>query len=351
MSVGSIINTVVGAAYGFSIGGPWGAVAGAVAGFGLGMITDSAQPDIAKPDTTQLVAPSANEGIPVADILGTTQVCGNFIWYCCPRSEEVKEHAGGKGGGKDVTVGYEYFLSFAIGLCAGPVDIIYCICEGDDLLWEGPLFLTDATNGCAVISVEGRGEIYFYFGTDDQEHDAYMGERTGYEIAYKGLCYAVFHDFMIGNQNRAGNFKFVVKKCPEYSFNISQEIGMYDYNPAHAIYHCLKISGLATDKIDGSSFNVSANTLFEEDLGISMNIASEKQLVKYIESICYHIRGCIFLNGSGKIAMRLYRKDVDIVDMVVISDDDILEDITVNQGNMLSAKNEVQAQYTSISND
>ena len=347
MSLGTIASTLGGAAQGFSMGGLWGAVAGAVFGFGLGMVAEATQPGIAGPEVTQLVAPSATEGIPIADILGTTQICGNFIWYCCPRSKKIKK----KAGKKKVTVGHKYYLSFAISLYRGSVDVIYCIYEGDALLWEGPLFLADATNGCVIISIEDRGEIYFYFGTDDQVHDAFMSEKTGYELDYKGLCYAVFHDFMIGTQNRVGNFEFIIKKNPEYTFNPSHLIGTYDYNPVHAIYHCLRSAELLSDKIDEVSFSAAADTLLSEGLGISMNIGLQGALIKYIESICYHIRGCIFLNSSGKIAIRLYRKDVDIVDMVVISDDDILEDITVNQGNMLAAKNEVQAQYTSISND
>ena len=127
MSIGGIAGTVVGGAIGYIIGGPAGMMIGAGIGMAAGMVVDPVEPDVAKPDPAQLAAPTAVEGVPVAEALGTVQLSGGFIWYCCPRSEEEKERAGGKGGGKKVVTGYRYYLSFAVGLCRGPADVLYCI--------------------------------------------------------------------------------------------------------------------------------------------------------------------------------------------------------------------------------
>ncbi len=348
MSTGGIIGTIAGGALGFVIGGPVGVVVGAGLGLGAGMVIDPIEPDIAKPEPAQLSVPTAVEGAPIPDVLGISQLSGNFIWYCCPKSKAIKEE-GGKGGGGDVVVGYKYYLSFAIGLCRGPVDTLYCIYDGDELLWEGPLSLSDATNGQVTISIENRGVINFYFGTQNQTPNSFMGEKTGYFIPYNGLCYAVFEDFMIGQYNRVGNLQFVIKKRPEYSFSTLKNIGDYNYNPAHAIYHLLVTdAGLPPDKIDEQSFADAANTLSQENLGISILMKEEKPLIRYIETICQHIRACLYVNAEGKIAIRLYRKDVPVEDMVVISEDDILEEIGLERQNMIEAKNEVQIQTNTI---
>jgi len=349
VSIGGLVGTVVGGAIGAVIAGPVGLAVGAGIGLAGGMLIDPVEPDIAKPDPAQLTAPTAREGTPVADALGTVQLSGSFIWYCCPRSEEVKEDAGGKGGGGEVVTGYKYYLSYAIGLCRGPVDVLYCIYEGDNLLWEGPLSIGDATQGHVTISVEDRGEIDFYFGTSDQVANSFMHEKTGYALPYKGLCYAVFRDFMIGQYNRVGAFKFILKKRPEYAFSAAQNIGDYNYNPAHALYHLLvRDVGLSSDRIDEQSFSDAADTLLTEGLGISIPMRMERPLIRYIESICQHIRACLYVNAAGKIALRLYRKDVAIEDMLVITEDDVLEEIGLERQNMIEAKNEVQVRTTTI---
>ena len=349
MSIGGIAGTVVGGAIGYIIGGPAGMVIGAGIGMAAGMVVDPVEPDVAKPDPAQLAAPTAVEGVPVAEALGTVQLSGGFIWYCCPRSEEEKERAGGKGGGKKVVTGYRYYLSFAVGLCRGPADVLYCIYEGDDLLWEGPLSIGDATQGHVTISVEDRGEIDFYFGTTDQIANSFMHEKTGYALPYKGLCYAVFRDFMIGRYNRVGAFRFILKKRPGYAFSAVQDIGDYNYNPAHALYHLLVAdAGLSSDQVDGQSFGDAADTLLAEGLGISIPMKRERPLIRYIESICRHIRACLYVNAAGKIALRLYRKDVAMEDMLVISEDDVLEEIGLERRNMIEAENEVQVRTTTI---
>ena len=357
MSIGSGVGLVVGGVIGYVIGGPAGALEGAFIGMGVGggiqMLVDPIEPNVAKPDPAQLAAPTAHEGAPIADALGLVQMSGNFIWYCCPWTKKIKEDSGGKGGGGGKVVkGYKYYLSFAIGLCRGPVDVLYCIYEDDKLLWEGPLSLSDATYGHVTISVEDRGEIDFYFGTTDQVADSFMSGKTEYALPYKGICYAVFRDFMIGKYNRVGRFKFLIKKRPAYSFDSYQNIGDYNYNPAHALYHLLATDvGLSDDQIDDQSFSDAADTLHTEQLGVSVPMKMEKPLIRYIESICQHIRACLYVNAAGKIALRLYRKDVETENMLIIDENDVLEEIGIERQSMIDAKNEVQVRTNTITEE
>lgn len=351
MSTGGIIGTVVGGAIGLVIGGPIGMLIGAGIGMAGGMVIDPIEPDVAKPDPMQLTAPSAQEGIAVADVLGTTQLSGNFMWYCCPYSKAIKEKVGGGGcrGSKKITTGYEYYLSFAIGLCRGPVDTLHCIWEGDKVLWNGPISLGEATNGHVALSVEDRGTIDFYFGTDDQPFNSFMKKKTGVELYYPGLCYAVFRGFMIGNVNRVNMFQFIIQKTPSYGFNVDNYIGDWNYNPAHAIYHILVNGvGLPPDMIDDQSFSDAADTLAAEGLGISIPMKLEKPPIRYIESICQHIRACLYTNAAGDIAIRLFRKDTGAEDMVVISEEDLLEEVGVERQSLVETDNEVQVRATVI---
>jgi len=100
MSVGGLIGGAVGGAVGFLVGGPVGAAIGAGIGAGVGMMLDPVQPDTPGPwDQGGISVNLAKEGTPIQDALGTVKVNGNIIWSCCPRSVEIKEEQGGKGGG------------------------------------------------------------------------------------------------------------------------------------------------------------------------------------------------------------------------------------------------------------
>jgi len=107
MSVGGLIGGAVGGAVGFLVGGPVGAAIGAGIGAGVGMMLDPVQPDTPGPwDQGGISVNLAKEGTPIQDALGTVKVNGNIIWSCCPRSVEIKEEQGGKGGGsQEVTTG------------------------------------------------------------------------------------------------------------------------------------------------------------------------------------------------------------------------------------------------------
>jgi hypothetical protein len=355
MSLGGAIGGLVGGVIGFMVGGPAGAYTGFSLGLGLGMMIDPITPDIAKPDTQELSAPTSTEGSIIADVLGTTQIsqAATFIWYGNNRSEEQTETAGGKGGGSEYVTGYQYFLSFAIGICLGPADAICAIWEGDTLLWPamdgGEITIDDATDGYVELTVTGRGTIDFYFGTDDQSANSVMGTATGYSLPLRGLCYAVFNDFMIGSYNRVGSLKFVVRKRPSDPFNANHEIGTYDINPIHALrYIIAERCGIDEAYVDDDEFSDVADVLYSDSRGISALFKQENSCVNYLESILSHVRGVMRLSDDGKIQPVLLRNDVDTGDMITINDDDILEDVAISRPGMSNLDNQINASYSII---
>ncbi len=113
---------------------------------------------------------------------GRFRIAGNIIWATRYREEIVTEtqSAGGKGsgGGKVKSTTYNYYVSFAIGLCEGPIhDIGRIWADGKPLDGE------DFT-------------IRLYYGDNDQDPDPKIVavEGAAFTPAYRGLAYLVFEE-------------------------------------------------------------------------------------------------------------------------------------------------------------
>lgn len=361
MSAGMIIGGVAGAAIGFSMGGPVGAYYGATIGMAIGGAYDYSQSggsDLGKPQLQDLVLPTASEGLPIPDALGTTKVTGNFLWYGKPRVEEVRETPdGAKGGDSKVTTGYEYYLSFALGILQGPVDTLYTIFADDKIEWSGVLSRPES-GGMATVTTD-NGTIYFYFGTDDQAVNSDMAAELEMVLelepgscpAYRHLCYAYFADYMIGSYNRCPAIRFLIRKVPEQSFN-QYHAYHHNYNPAHALkYIICDMVGLPDSYINNTSFSNSADTLYADGLVLcarSVSILFDKSApaIRYIESLMLHINFIVRYNSQAELEMILIRKDQAIENLPVITADDLLSDPDVNRKDIIDTHNAVKIEYS-----
>ena len=136
-----------GAAVGGQFGGWYGAAIGAVVGFVAGgLLAESYAAELG--DASEFSSDSskvttADEGTPIPDVLGTVKLSGNIIWVGEERREAVEsggsKKGGGKGGGKggENISGYEYYRSWAVALCEGPIDRVFTIYKGDECVWHG----------------------------------------------------------------------------------------------------------------------------------------------------------------------------------------------------------------------
>jgi hypothetical protein len=205
------------------------------------------------------------EGIPLPDVLGTTKMTGNLLYYGNNYRVEVTEEvdSGGASGGSssdDVVTGYKYYLSWAMGFCLGPIDNLYTVWADDKIVWAGDIPFSEAINGEVTIALatgdrgeheelgDALGEIVIeglidkgaeiedgfmglmtlYFGTDDQVKNSLLGElmleegaieSLDYHIPYRRQVYAYLHNNYIGDYNRCPTIKLVVRKAPECSFD------------------------------------------------------------------------------------------------------------------------------------
>ena len=253
----------------FAGGGPAGAWIGFGIGFGLATMIDPIVPDIPQPGEPmgELEIMTNVEGSPLPDLVGTTKMTGNLLYYGNNWRQTLTEDvdsggASDTGGGGTQVTGYRYFLTWAMGFCLGPVDTLYTVYSNDDVVWAGELGIADATNGEVNIalwkgdrgSLEGYetghggwlggildaiaaevayqegyiGIMTFYFGTDNQAvndqltdlmiEEGVIADST-WAIPYKRQCYAYLHDCCMGSYNRCPTIKIVVRKAPECSFD------------------------------------------------------------------------------------------------------------------------------------
>lgn len=353
MSTMSIIGGVVGGAIGFMLGGPVGAAVGVGMGVGIGMMANPIAPDApapGQPDVAELSVNQVKEGAIVADVLGTTKITSSatYLWYGKSRMkeiiEEVEQETGGKGGGgggetQERVVGYKYYLTWALGICKGPVDTCQAIYKIDFKV--GNPFHKPPSGGEVAINIGGSmGAARFFFGTDDQMTVSDLG------VAYRELCYIYFDDCYIGGYNRAPNMRFIVTKRPVFSFNTHNEIGDFDYNPAHALWYIMtEMLGLPESYLDSTSFSDVADTLWSSSIGISISFDRQQSAIIYIESILKHIDGIIRYGNDGKFHLKLIRDDIEESLLPVVTKDEILDGVEINRKSWLDVTNEVKIQY------
>lgn len=95
----------------------------------------------------------------------------------------------------------------------------------------------------------------------------------------------------------------------------SEPLGeQYDANPAHMIYECLTDTdfgmGASSEQINTASFLLAAETLYNEDFGMSMMWTQQSTIENYVGEILDHIQAVLFVNPKdGLITLKLLRDD------------------------------------------
>jgi len=357
-STGQIVGAIVGAIISYFIPG-LSLVYGMALGYAVGGIIDPATPDISTPgvpDIGQIVMTST-VGDPVPIVLGSAKITGHLLAYGNERTVEItaEQDSGGKGGGGGSTTyvtGHKYYMTWVLGLCTGPVNTLYAIYKGEDVVWEGELNLDDAVNGEETIVIDGIGSCTFYFGTDDQVVNSIIEEiipNSDYNTPYRNFCYVLMNDCYIGNYSRTPTFHFIVSKIPEFSFSERHSIQKYDCNPAHAIWYILHtVSGLPTSWLNEDTFTSLASSCAQEYRGISLLLVSNQSAAEYIQAITAHIDSILIYGSDGKFHPKVIRNDYDVDLVPSISEDVLVEDPTFTRRNWNDTVNEMKVQYTEL---
>jgi hypothetical protein len=203
----TIVLQYAGAGLGGLIGGPVGAMLGRAAGALAGSLVDSklfgGRRAAKGPRLDDLRVMASSEGAPIPVMWGRARLSGQVIWASDLEEVIVTSDAntGSKGmdGGARVTE-YNYFASFAVGLCQGEI-----ACLGRVWADGKEVDLSDIA-------------FRLYKGSETQMPDSLIlaHEGDGQAPAYRGLAYVVFERLSLA---RFGN------RIPQLSFEITRAPG------------------------------------------------------------------------------------------------------------------------------
>lgn len=124
-----------------------------------------------------------------------------------------------------------------------------------------------------------------------------------------------------------------------------------DYNPAHAIYEIItnKVWGLGKDPscIDETNFKAVADTLYNEQLGISFTYETSEKISELLQSILNIIGGVLRLNRTtGLLELKLIRGDYTKSDLPIFDYSNISEIAEVSRTALSECINQVTLKYT-----
>ena len=179
--VGFLGTTISGAAIGSALGGALGQTLDQHL-FGPGAQVREG------PRLTTLDIQTSTEGAPILRVFGRMRLAGQIIWATrFKETPTTQRESGGKGisGGASVeSTTYSYSVSFALGLCEGPI-------AGVGRIWADgkPMPLEDVT-------------WRLHKGSEDQPVDPLISALTPDTPAFRGTAYLVFEDLPLA---RYGN--------------------------------------------------------------------------------------------------------------------------------------------------
>ena len=174
---------------------------------------------------------TASYGEVVPEVLGTTRLSGNIIYYddFTPHEHRSTTRTGKGGGSKHTEITYTYTVACAIGLCEGPI-------QGIGKVWRGKE-IYDYQNE--------KIELTAYLGQHGQSPWPYViSKHPEKALPYSGLAYmAGVVD--LGEQGSLPQFNFEIKgKLLETGDGV-------DVNPADYIVHVLRSIGIDDVNIEG----------------------------------------------------------------------------------------------------
>ena len=174
---------------------------------------------------------SASYGEVVPEVLGTTRLSGNIIYYddFTPHEHRSTTRTGKGGGSKHTEITYTYTVACAIGLCEGPI-------AGIGKVWRDKEIYTYPSE---------KIELTAYNGDYGQTPWPYvLSKHPEKALPYSGLAYmAGVVD--LGERGSLPQFNFEIRgKLLDTGDGI-------DVNPADYIVHVLKSIGIDDVNIDG----------------------------------------------------------------------------------------------------
>lgn len=263
------------------------------------------------------------------------------------RSQPIKR----KVGKSKQVVGYNYFASFAGILCLGPVQTLHNIWVDDQIAWEGPLAAN--TDDSASITVEGRGVLTIYWGTETQDVDLTLAASGILHPAYRGQCYVVFDDWLLGeNRSSVPAIEFELTRIPQNSGLSVNAALNEEVNPVAALEELLTSkrfgAGVDAATLDYTSFDATAAALEAESFSVSVFLDQATKLDALLAEFLEYLDAALVHTQSGTVGLRLLR---EAPSPVAIGADDLTEAPNLVAHGWPETVNEVVVRFSNRNRD
>jgi hypothetical protein len=149
----------------------------------MGFLRSSHNNPAVVPHYTGLQIQTSSNAVPIAIVWGTAKTAPNVIWTGGFYSVAKTTKSGGKGGGSSQVTGYEYFSSFAMGICEGPIG-------GFGRVWVGQGIFG---------GLYGTGLTFSRYGTTPQAPWPFLAAYGPQSLGYNGLAYIAANNFDLGS--------------------------------------------------------------------------------------------------------------------------------------------------------
>lgn len=309
--------------------------------------------------------PSAAER-PIQVVFGTRKISGpNVLWYGDLKTQEITEKVKTLFRTTKTVVGHDYFMGMQLGICHGPDVLLKKVIIGDDVVFETetPGFISHFVEEITKADrSRAGGRLKFYDGSQHQTVDPYLSAKAGDGISrFKGLCYAVFENFWIGNSASPEQISFEVSRFPKaprpklytngFAGQIYERIGL-DTNPAYAVYELLTDrrygAGIPKNLVDAESFLAAGEKLFAENFGISLVIDTATSASQIITEIMKVIQGNLIDDPkTGKIRLKLTRNDYAGTAIPELNPSNLKAVSNYTSGSLDTGVNEIRVKYLS----
>lgn len=257
-------------------------------------------------------------------------------------------------GGSSATVGYRYYMTLQIALGRGPLDEIVQIQVGDKTAWpfregEGTNYDTPIT-GERVTSIsagnlfggdkaEGgiEGSLTVMMGGATQNYPTWFKNLLGGDVPdFRGVATAVFDGLICALNPYPKTWKIRTRRIlqgwdgavwhPEYAriTLTSESTGLgatqttiHAMNPVHILYECVTNRswgrGYDRSRINDASWTASAQTAYNEGLGLCMAWKRDGNLEEFVGDVIKHLGATMYVSReTGLLELKLIRGDYDV---------------------------------------
>ena len=313
--------------------------------FGSGNADGIAKPKRKLLGLDELRSSSSEQAIPSTYLAGTARLGVSF------RSSafNVRHEPITSGEKKGSASAFNYFASFAAEVCTGPCQSISQVWFDDELAWDAGV---TATGDSDDITIEDRGLVHIYWGTETQTVDPVLATSGENHPAYRGFCYLVFEDLKFGQgQTNAPNIEVVVTReiDPPAWFTAAATIGN-DANPALVIWDIVtnKRCGLGIDeaRLDTASLLAMGQQLEDEGFGMSVVVNRSQSFRQLLVEILSYVDGYYRNEADGTLSFGLIRPITDGTGLPVIQPEDITSPPVLRPGSWSKTANQAQVQFT-----